>query len=156
MTGPTAGSTSGSGDCHCARACASDRAPSGLLPSDLLQQIHQGDLVADLEAGEIHDDVVALRRALLIQPRQGDRMDREVPVVGNELERDEVAVLVCQTQLNEPRHGAIDEAESILSRQDLHVRLPGVVDSQQIAHEPVGGEDVEIDIGRPDPSPDRR
>ena len=53
---------------------------------------------------EVDDDVVALGDALLVERGQRDRVDHQVAVVGDELERHRLPLVVGQRQLPEPRH----------------------------------------------------
>jgi len=114
-----------------------------LAPVGLLQRVHQRGGVANAEPGEIDDDVVPLRGALLIKRRQGDRVHHQVSVVGDELERHRSPARVGDGQFIEPRHAGGQDAEPVLARQHLEERRIGHVDQGHVAEEPVGVKNVE-------------
>ena len=126
-----------------ASASASDSAPCGPRPSSrILSRLTSLMPGADREDREVDDDVVALGDALLVERGERDRVDHQVAVVGDELERHRRPV-VGQRQLVVARHRGVEDAEAVLPRQHLEVGGIGEVDERQVAQEAVGGEDVE-------------
>src|SRR5262249_10738728 len=112
------------------------------------QQVHQLEPAADLEGGEVDHDVVAFRNALMIELSQRDRVDHQVAVIGNELERHRRIGRRSDRQLQEPRHAGVEDSEAVFPRQDFHERGVGQVDEGDVAQEAVCVEDVEEKLAR--------
>ena len=108
----------------------------------MLEQVHHPDLLPDAVAGKVDDDVVAFGDTLLVQLRDDHRARQQVAVVGDEDHRRAVA----QRDLEEPRHGAVQDPETILAPLHLEVRLVGEVHRHHVAEEAVGLEDVEGEL----------
>src|SRR5262245_51737659 len=113
-----------------------------------LQPVHQPDLAADRERGEVDDHVVPFRDTLHIQRPPGkqgigNRVHHQVSVIGNELERHRIPVLISEAELVEPRHAGIENSEAVFPRQYVHVRSVDHVDQRYVAQEPIGVEDIE-------------
>ena len=127
-----------------ASQCLGERhRPIGLFAIGLLQPVDEIKPVADAKIREIDHDVVALAAALLVQLRQSQRIDDQVSVVGDELERHRTAARIRDGQLEKPRHGRVQQPEAVLARQDLHEWRIGKVHQRHIADEPIRRENVE-------------
>ena len=119
---------------------------AGLLDGGMIGEVHEVQLVADLELREVDHDVEAFGDAHLFGLELHHRTRQQVAVVGNEGHRLREAGRVGEPELEEPRHGRVQHAEAVLAPLDLEVRLVGEIHRHHVAHEAVELEDVEVQL----------
>jgi len=69
-----------------------------------LQRVDEPQFLADAETREVDDDIESFRDALLVEFVHGHRIDQEVAVVGDDLDRHPVAPRIGERELDETRH----------------------------------------------------
>ena len=107
------------------------------------EEVHHRHGLPDAVAREVDDDVVALGDAQLVGLSDGHRARQQVAVVGDLDHRRGVG----ERDLEEARHGAVQDAEAVLAPLDLEERPVDEVHRHHIGHETrLGVEDVESEL----------